>query len=163
MQENLRLIILSLVGLIIIWFMVMVVDIHMFLHTDADDLVFGVTSMNSTDIGDRCGTEYVNSRTLVDFKLSPQSGQIFYLCPPGLLPIRTKVVANTLSDTFRKQLTPAQQIKVLTFYPVAQATPVAPVANPATENTAPLPMSNTPPPVQSTTTPIPSAAPANNE
>jgi hypothetical protein len=164
MQSTLRIAILTVVGLLVIWFMIMTVDIHMFLHTDADDIVFGTVPMNRTDIGDRCGTEYVNSTTMVDFKLNGE-GQIVYLCPPGISPIRSTVTAVTLSDAFRKMLSPAQQVKVIASYPAVQAvTPAAQPNVPQTNAAQPpaaapsQPMSNTPPPVQSTSTPVPSGA-----
>ncbi|MES2217195.1 MAG: hypothetical protein V4501_02160 [Pseudomonadota bacterium] len=169
MQSTLRWFILTVVGLFVIWFMIMTVDIYVFLHTDADDVVFGTVPMNRTDIADRCGTEYVNSGTMVDFKLNG-GGQIVYLCPLGLSPIRSKVTAVTLPDAFRKILTPAQQIKVIATYPMTVQSLTPPAAqpsnaNPTPDTTAPVaapaePMSNTPPPVQNNSTPAPTPAAA---
>jgi hypothetical protein len=173
MQDALRTIMFTIIGLVILWFIAMTVDTHIFLDTDIDTVVFGTVPMNRTDIGDRCGQEYVNDTTLVDYKMN-SSGAMVYLCPLGLSPIRTKVTANSIPDAFRRTLTPPQQIKVLSYYPVAPAAaaapvttapaatapqPVAPTSAPAT--TPAPPMSSEPPPVENSSTPVPApAAPA---
>ena len=179
MQDALRTIMFTIIGLVILWFIAMTVDTHLFLNTDVDSVVFGSVPMNRTDIGDRCGQEYVNDGTLVDYKMN-SSGAIVYLCPLGLSPIRGKVTANTVPDAFRRTLTPPQQIKVLSYYPMVPAAAAvlvnpsattsttavpaqpgeAPVATAPATTPAP-PMSNEPPPVENSSTPVPvPAAPA---
>jgi hypothetical protein len=118
MQSNLRLLIWTLVGILAVWFIVMSADVYLFTHSDADEVVYGTVAMNRTDIGDRCGTAYVNSPTLIDFKLNSQ-GQIVYLCPLGVSPVRETVVAMTIPDMERRGFTPAQQAKINATYPVA--------------------------------------------
>jgi hypothetical protein len=115
MQENLRLMLWTAVAVAAVWFVVMTVSVHMFLHPDADDVV--------------CGT-------LVDYKLNLEN-QIVFLCPQGLSPLRKQVVARSISDEFRKNLPRVQLIKVNQIYPVAAANatatpaPVDTVAAPA--------------------------------
>jgi hypothetical protein len=107
MQANLRFFLYAVFGVLAIWFLIMVIDTQVFLHTNADDIVSGTVPMNRTDIGDRCGAEYDKSVSLVDYKLTPE-GQIIYQCPLGLSPIRRKVTAIMITDAFRQFLRPAQ-------------------------------------------------------
>jgi hypothetical protein len=179
MQANLRFFLYTVFGVLAIWYMLMVIDIHVFMHTDVDDIVSGTMPLNRTDIGERCGAEYANSPSLVDYKLTSE-GVLKYLCPPGISPIRSKVTAEVVTDAFRRTLSAAQQAKIMQFYPVAAPAAAAPAAQgtipvtatPETAATAPAPaapapapaMSSTPPPVENTSpvTPAP-AAPANND
>jgi hypothetical protein len=174
MQANLRFFLYAVFGVLAIWFLIMVIDTQVFLHTNADDIVSGTVPMNRTDIGDRCGAEYDKSVSLVDYKLTPE-GQIIYQCPLGLSPIRRKVTAIMITDAFRQFLRPAQLTRILQFYPVAATAPAAgavvvtptttPGAPAETATPAPVPvptpppaMSSAPPPVENTS-PVTKAEP----
>jgi hypothetical protein len=160
MQANFRFFLYAVFGVLAIWFLMMVIDIYVFMHTDVDDVVSGTVPMNRTDIGDRCGSEYDKSASLVDYKLSKE-GQIIYLCPPGLSPIRSKVTAITITDAFRQSLIPAQLARISQFYPVAVKAPAtAVVVIPQTQGApvetaapAPAPVLPTPPPAMSSAPP----------
>ena len=158
MQDNLRLMIFTIIGVVVAWFMVMIIDIHMFLHSDINDSVSGEVPMMRTDIGDQCGSEYVNSATLVDFKLN-NSGQIVYLCPLGMSPIRKTVIANTLPAAFRNSLTPAQKAKITVTYPdlTPQVIPAAQPMNGAVPQQV-VPVQSAAPAAQANPAPAPSAA-----
>jgi hypothetical protein len=165
MQENIRLMIFTAVGVVIVWFIIMIIDVHVFLHSDINETVSGNIPMSRTDIGDRCGSEYVNSNTVVDYKLNME-GQIVYLCPTGISPIRSRVTAMVIPEAFRRSLTPAQQAKVLMTYPgVIPPSPSTIPASQGGQRPAPIPqsvnpppISNTPPPIQNSSVPVPTAA-----
>jgi hypothetical protein len=156
MQDMLRLMILTTIGVVITWFIVMTVDTHAFLQADIDPTVSGIIPMNRTDIGAQCGEEYENSNHVVTYKLNSKN-QIVYLCPLGIWPIRNTVVAVNLTDQFRKTLTPAALQKInATYAPEPAAASVNPTSQPAAAGSAtPAMNANAPayvPPTQNSNT-----------
>jgi hypothetical protein len=127
MQDSIRLIIFTTIAVVLAWFVVASIDTHLFLNTNADPVAWGIIPMSRTDIGNQCGDEYQNSNVMVNFKLNT-SNQIVYLCPRGLSPIRSTVVAKSISDNFRKSLTSIQLARVNAAYPPEQ---LVPAINPA--------------------------------
>ena len=125
MQDNLKLIIWTLAGLVAAWFITMAVSRNIFLHTDVDRSLTGVVSIAKTDIGTQCGEEYVNSNALIEYKLN-SSNQIVYLCPQGWSPIQKTVMAGNLGDDFRAQINPLQRNKLNKYYPGTEK-PAAPI------------------------------------
>jgi hypothetical protein len=144
MQDTLRLIIFTIIGVIGIWFITMTVDVHIFLHSDIDPLVSGNIPLNRTDISDQCGADNQNSAELIDYKLNT-ANQIVYLCPLGIWPIRSTVVAATISDNFRRTLSASQLAKVNAAYPPQSEQLVNPAAAPNQPPPANTGMSNTAP------------------
>ncbi|MDR3476638.1 MAG: hypothetical protein P4M14_01235 [Gammaproteobacteria bacterium] len=122
MQQNLVLIIWTIIGIIAVWFLAMAINRNIFLHTDADLSVYGSVAIINTDIGNQCGDEYINSTEQVEFKLT-QTGKIVYLCPQGWSPLQKKVTAVTLTDEFRRSLRPNELDKVSIHYPLQVAAP----------------------------------------
>jgi hypothetical protein len=115
MQDTLRLMVFTVIGVIGIWFVIMSINVHLFLHTDIDSDVSGIVPISRTDIGNQCGDQYQNSNEFVDFKLNT-GNQIVYLCPLGISPIRHTVIATTLTDKFKALLTPKQLAKISAAY-----------------------------------------------
>lgn len=126
MQQNLVLIFYTLIAIVVLWFLTMTVSRNLFLHSDSDLSISGTVAINDTDIGNQCGDDYTNSSEPVEYKLNNE-GKIVYLCPQGLWPIQSKVVAATLTDQFRNSLSPAAQAKLLQLYPPQ---PTQPATNP---------------------------------
>ena len=137
MQDTIRLIIYTILTVIGVWFITMTINTHMFLHSDIDPLVNGFIPLNKTDVGGQCGPEYENSARVIDYKLNTEN-QIVYLCPQGISPIRTTVVAARISDFFRNKLRPDQLAKVNAAYPPTSQ----PVQQPLNPGAAPAPAAN---------------------
>jgi hypothetical protein len=150
MQENLRLIMWTAVGVIAIWFIAMTVNRNIFTHANVARRIVGTVPMSKTDIGDKCGSEYVSSDRLVEFKLN-STGQIVYLCPQGLWPIQQSVIAITLSHEFITRLSPEVAARLEIYYPSVSehfpnnilpkvtppSTPVVNINNPLSRRTVP--------------------------
>jgi hypothetical protein len=141
MQDNLKLIIWTLVGLIGAWFIAMTINRNIFLHSDVDRSIVGIMAISKTDIADSCGTEYVNSNEVVEYKLN-SSGQIMYLCPQGWWPIQKVIAAGTITDEFRSRIAPVMRSKLNRFYPQAAAGTAQTTTQPT------LPVNTQPPPDQ---------------
>lgn len=122
MRGNLIVILWTLIGIAVAWFLMMSISRNIFLHSDIDISVYGTVPMNITDIGNQCGDDYVNSNERIEFKLNT-AGKIVYLCPQGLSPIQKKVTAVILTDDFRNTLRPNEQAKVFISYPLQAAAP----------------------------------------
>jgi hypothetical protein len=144
MQDTVRLIIFTIIGVVGIWFVTMTADVHIFLHSDIDPLVSGNIPLNRTDIGDQCGADNQNSGALIDYKLNT-ANQIVYLCPLGVWPIRSTVIAATISDNFRRTLSATQLAKVNAAYPPQSEQLVNPAATPNQQPAPNASMNNTPP------------------
>jgi hypothetical protein len=131
MQENIKLVIYTIVGLFVLWFIAMTVNRNIFLHSDIDGTFYGTVAMNKTDIGEQCGSETSNNFEMIEYKLN-QKDQIIYLCPQGLWPIQKTVIAVNVSDDLRRTFSPAVFAKINAIYP-----PVATVAAPTLNTAAP--------------------------
>lgn len=145
-MQAFRLVVLTLIGVIIAWFVIMAVDMQLFLNTNVDPTVVGTVAINRTDIDARCGIGYQGSVIQVDYKLNTK-GQIVYLCPLGLWPIRDRVVATTITEDLKRTLPPTQLTRITQFYAVPQTS--AQVFNPIVQ---PQPMSANAPLTQPTAT-----------
>jgi hypothetical protein len=150
MQGNIKLIIYTIAGLFVLWFIALTVNRNIFLHTDIDGAFYGTVAMNKTDIGDQCGSNNSNNYEIIEYKLNAR-GQIVYLCPQDLWPIQKIVIAATVSDDLRRTFAPVVQKRIATLYP-----PPAQPAVPAL-NTAPPPPDAAPAPQQqpAASTPFP--------
>jgi hypothetical protein len=120
-MENMRLILWTVVAAAAIWFITMTVNRNIFNHSNVERSLTGTIPMSRTDIGDKCGAQYVNANEFVQYKVTP-TGQLVYLCPQGLWPIQTTVNAVTLTPDFRNTVSPTFRAKLDLYYPPAGAT-----------------------------------------
>ncbi len=119
MQENLRLVMLTLFSLMALWFISMSINRNIFMHTDRE--FAGTVPYIRTDIGTQCGAN-LSPTLFVEYKLNTK-GQIVYLCPQGMWPIQKQVVANTLTPELKQLMGGSGRLDLL--YP----TNGAPTAN----------------------------------
>jgi hypothetical protein len=137
MQENIRLVMLTIISLIALWFISMTVNRNIFMHTDRE--IAGTVPYIRTDIGTQCGSN-LSPTQFVEYKLNTK-GQIIYLCPQGLWPIQKQVVANTLTPELKQLMGGSAKLELL--YPSngapAAVTPVGSTPA-ATTNTSAVPL-----------------------
>jgi hypothetical protein len=139
MQENIRLVMWTIVSLAGLWFITMTVNRNLFMHTDRE--FAGTVPYIRTDIGSRCGVN-IQSTEFVEYKLNTK-GQIVYLCPQGFWPLQKQVVAVILSPELRLLVGHSDRLGLL--YPAnatslinpASTTPAAaPTSSPVLDNSA---------------------------